>query len=95
MKVLEDTPAVLYTDTLLNESMVEKSHLIKKGIRIQCNTDNLFRSGSWIVNEFFLQFSLFDIHDTSKAGHGSSYVFLKLVYLTNHDTFNCVKRQCD
>ena len=48
---------------------------------------------SWFVNEFFLKVALFNIHD--KAGNWSSYVFLKLVYLTNHDIFNCVKRQCD
>ena len=48
--------------------------------------------GSWFVNEFFLQFSLFNIHDTFKAGDWSSYVFLKLIYLTNHD---CVKRRWD
>ena len=51
--------------------------------------------GSWFVNEFFLQLSLFNIHDTFKTGNWSSYVFLKLIYLTNHDIFNCVKRQCD
>ena len=47
---------------------------------------------SWFVNEFFLQFSLFNIHDTFKAGDWSSYVFLKIIYLTNHDSF---KRQWD
>ena len=48
--------------------------------------------GSWFINEFFLTLALFNIHDTFKAGNWSSYVFLKLVYLTNH---NCVKRQWD
>ena len=48
--------------------------------------------GSWFVNEFFLQFSLFNIHDTFKAGDWSSYIFLKFVYFTNH---NCVRRQWD
>ena len=51
--------------------------------------------GSKFVNEFFLQFSLFNIHDTFKLGDWSSYVFLKLIYLTNHDISNCVKRQLD
>ena len=46
--------------------------------------------GSWFINEFFLTLAFFNIHDTFKAGNWSSYVFLKLVYLTNH---NCVKRQ--
>ena len=50
--------------------------------------------GSWIINECFLKLALFNINDTFKAGNWSSYVFLKLVYLTNHDIFNCVKRQC-
>ena len=48
--------------------------------------------GSRLVNEFFLQFSLFNINDTFKTGDWSSYIFLKLVYFTNH---NCVKRQWD
>ena len=48
--------------------------------------------GSWFVNEFFLQFSLFNIYDTFKTGDWSYYIFLKLVYFTNH---NCVKRQWD
>ena len=38
-----------------------------------------------------LKLAVFNIHDTFKAGNWSSYVFLKLVYLTNHDIFNCVK----
>ena len=46
--------------------------------------------GSWHVSEFFLQFSLFNINDTFKEGDWSSYVFLKLVYLTNYYS---VKRQ--
>ena len=50
--------------------------------------------GSRFINEFFLKLALFNIHDTFKTGNWSSYVFLKLVYLTNHDIFNCVKRQC-
>ena len=47
MKVLENTPAVLslgklcdvngYSDEWING---QKSHLIKNGIRIQCNTEN-------------------------------------------------------
>ena len=43
--------------------------------------------GSWFINEFFLKLAFFNIHDTFKAGN-------KLVYLTNHDIFNCVKRKC-
>ena len=40
--------------------------------------------GSWFVNEFFLQFSLYNIHDTFKTGESSSYIFLKLVFFTNY-----------
>ena len=47
--------------------------------------------GSWLVNEFFLRFSFFNINHTVNAGD-SSHIFLKLVYFTNH---NCVKRQWD
>ena len=45
--------------------------------------------GSRLVVEFFVQFSSFNINDTFKTGEQSSYIFLKLVYFTNH---NCVKR---
>ena len=62
--------------------------------RLQCNTENfvpivvpgLSASSSSVI--------LFNIHDTFKVGDWSSYVFLKLVYLTTHDIFNCVKRKC-
>ena len=50
-------------------------------------------NGSWFLNEFFLKLALFNIHDTFKALNWSSSVSLKLVYLTNHEVFNCVKRQ--
>ena len=47
MKVLEDTPAVLSIGKLCDEHgylyewiNVQKPHLIKNGIRIQCNTEN-------------------------------------------------------
>ena len=48
MKVLEDTPAVLSLGKLCDEHGYsyewingQKPHLIKNGIRIQCNTENL------------------------------------------------------
>ena len=48
MNVLEDTPAVLSLGKLCDEHgysyewiIGQKPHLIKNGIRIQCNTDNL------------------------------------------------------
>ena len=47
MKVLEDTPAVLSVGKLFDEHghsyewiNGQKPHLIKNGIRIQCNTEN-------------------------------------------------------
>ena len=47
MKVLEDTPAVLSPGKLNDEHRNsyewingQKTHLIKNGIRIQCNTEN-------------------------------------------------------
>ena len=45
--------------------------------------------GSKFTDEFFLKLAFFNIYDTFKAGNWSSYVFLNLVYLTNHDIFNC------
>ena len=100
MKVLEDTPAVLSLGKLCDEHGYsyewingQKPHLIEKGIRIQCTQGELRSDrGSWLVIEFFLPLSFFNINDTFKTGDWSSYVFLKLVYFTNH---NCVKRQWD
>ena len=103
MNVLEDTPAVLSLGKLCDEHGYsydwingQKPHLIKKKRYSDTVQYGELRSdrGSWFINEFFLQFSLFNIHDTFKAGDWSSQVFLKLVYLTTHDIFNCVKRKC-
>ena len=51
MKVLDNTPAVLSLGKLCDENGYsyewingQKPHLIKDGIRIPCNTENLFRS---------------------------------------------------
>ena len=43
--------------------------------------------GSWFVNEFFLQFSSFNFKVTLKTGEALFYIFLELVFFTNH---NCV-----
>ena len=74
VKVLENTPAVLSLGKLCDENghshewiNGQKPHLIEDGIRIQCNTEH-FVVGSWIVNEFFLQFSFFNLNDTSETG---------------------------
>ena len=48
--------------------------------------------GSWLVSEFFLQFSFFNINDTFKTGEALSYIYLKLVFFSNYDS---IKRQGD
>ena len=75
MKVLENTPAVLSLGKLCDENGYfyewingQKPHRIKNGIRIQCNRELRSDRGSCFVNEFFLQCSFFNIHDTFKAG---------------------------
>ena len=99
MKVLEDTPAVLSPGKHCDEHGYsyewidgQKPRLIKWcSDTVQhgkLRSDRAF----WFINEFFLQLAFFNIHDTFNAGNRSSHVFLKLVYLTNH---NCVKRQWD
>ena len=49
--------------------------------------------GSWFINEFFLKFAFFNIHDIFKAGNCSSHIFLKLACLTIHNISDCVKRK--
>ena len=97
MKVFEDTPAVLSLGKLCDEHGCscewingEKPHLIIRYSDTVRHGELRSNRGSWYVNEFFFQFSLFNIYDTFKAGDWTSYIFLKLVYFTNH---NCVKRQ--
>ena len=93
LTVLKDTSAVYRLESFAMKNGYsyewingQKPHLIEDGIRIQWQHGELRSDrGSRLVNEFFLQFSLFNIHDTFKAGNRSSHVFLKLVYLTNHD----------
>ena len=69
----------------------QKPHLIKKRYSDTVQHGELRSDrGSWFINEFFLKLALFNINDTFMAGNRSSYVFLKLDYLTNHDIFNCV-----
>ena len=40
--------------------------------------------GSRLVNEFFIQFSSFNLNDTFKTGEASFYIFLELVFFTNY-----------
>ena len=56
------------TDTLMSGSAVKK-HTHKKRYSDTVQHRELRSDrGSWFVNEFFLQFSLFNINDTFKAG---------------------------
>ena len=97
MKVLEDTPAVLSLGKLCDEHGYsyewingQKPHLIKNGIRMQCNTENFVP----IVVPGLSTSSSSNLPSSTSmtpARDWSSYVFLKLVYLTNHDIFNCVR----
>ena len=81
------------TDTLMNGSTVQNHFSLKNGIRVQCNKGNFVPfCGPRLLNEFFLQSSSFNIHDTFKAGDWSSYIFIKLVYFTN---CNSIKRKWD
>ena len=97
MKILEDTPAVLSLGKLCDEYgyLYEWINGQKRYSDTVQHWELRSDRGSWFINEFFLKCALFNIHDTFKAGNWSSYVFLKLVYLTNQDIFNCVKRQRD
>ena len=76
VKVLEDTPAVLSIGKLCDEhgysyewinGQKTTSHLKRYSNTVQHGELRSDR-GSWLVSEFFLQFSLFNINDTFKAG---------------------------
>ena len=80
MKVLEDTPAVLSLGKLCDEHGY---------------------SYEWINGQKPLltekRYSDTVQYGELRSDRGSWFInefFLKLVYLTNHDIFNCVKRQC-
>ena len=102
MKVLEDTPAVLSLGKLCDEHGYsyewingQKPHLIKNGIRIQCNTENfvpIVVPGLSTSSSSSLPSSTSMTPSRQEIDH--SQVFLKLVYLTTHDIFNRVKRKC-
>ena len=49
--------------------------------------------GSRLVNEFFLQFSSFNLNDTFKTGEQSSHIFLKLVYFTDSSDSETQERE--
>ena len=100
VKILENTPAVLSLGKLCDKNGYsyewingQKPHLILNGVQIQCNTENFFSDrGSRLVNEFFIQFSSFNLNDTFKTGDSSFYIYLKLVFFSNYDS---IKRQGD
>ena len=80
MKVLEGTPAVLSSGKLCDEHGY---------------------SYEWINGQkqisFLKRYSDTVQHGELRSDRGSWFInefFLKLVYLTNHDNFNCVKRKC-
>ena len=99
MKV-ENTPAVLSLGKVCDENGYsyewingQKPHLILKRDSDTVQHGELRSDrGSRLVNEFFIQFSSFNLHDTFKTGEQSSYIFLKLVFFTN---YNSIKRQGD
>ena len=98
VKVLENTPAVLSFGKLCDENgfflrmdqwSKTTSHLKRDSDTVQYGELRSDR-GSRLVNEFFIQFSSFNLNDTFKTGEQSSYIFLKLVFFTD---YNCIKRQ--
>ena len=102
MKVLEDTPAFLSLGKLCDEHGYsyewingQKPHLMKNCIRIQCNTENfvpIVVPGLSTSSSSSLPSSTSMTPSRQEIDHPN--VFLKLVYITNHDFFNCVKRMC-
>ena len=98
MKVLEDTPAVLSLGKLCDQNGYsyewingQKPHLIKNGIRMQCNTENFVP----IVVPGLSASSSSSSHSSTSMTSSRQEVnnptsSFKLVYFTNH---NCVKRQ--
>ena len=91
VKVLEGTPAVLSIGKLCDENGCcyewingQKPHLVKNGIRIQCNTENFVlivvpglstssSSGSSSVN----------FKDTFKTGESLFYILFILIFVTD------------
>ena len=98
MKVLEHTPAVLSLGKLCDEHGYsyewitgQKPHLIKNGIRIQCNTENfvpIVVPGLSTSSSSSLPSSTSMTPSRQEIDHPTSCS--KFVYFTNH---NCVKRQ--
>ena len=79
MKVLENTPAVLSLGKLCDENGYsyewtngQKPHLIKDGIRIQCNTEKSASSSSGSYQSFSQTPSRQESHSSSSSSSSSS-----------------------
>ena len=93
MKVLENTPAVLSLGKLCDGNGYsyewingQKPHHIKNGIRTHCNTENFVPI---VIPGLSASSSSCSHSSTSmtpprQENDPSSYIFLKLVYFTNH-----------
>ena len=79
MKVLEDTPAVSSLGKLCDEHGCsyewingQKPHLMKKGIRTMQHGELRSDRGSRLINEFFIQFSYFNLNERQESNHPTS-----------------------
>ena len=70
------------TDIPMNGSMIKNHISLKRDSDTLQHGELRSDRGSWFVNEFFLQFSLFNINDTFKTGEALFYIFFKLVFIT-------------
>ena len=96
MKVLEDTSAVMSLGKLCDEHGYskewingQKPHLIKNGIRIQCNTENVVPivvPGLSTSSSSSFPTSTPMTPLRQEIDHPK--IFLKLVYVNTHDIFN-------
>ena len=76
MKVLQDTPAVFIAGKALRRTriLIRMDHRSKTTSHLKRYSDSVYHRelrsdrGSWFINEFFLKFAFFKIHDTFKAG---------------------------
>ena len=88
MKVYENTPAVLSLGKLCDENRYsyewingQKTHLIKNGIRIPCNTENFVP----IVVPGFVKFIIWiviDFEDTFETGESFLIIYFSLIFVT-------------
>ena len=88
MKVLENTPAVLSLGKLCDENGYsyewingQKTHLIKDGIRIICNTENFVPIVVLRLDKFFLCIFI-NFTDTYETGESFFFIFFVLTSFT-------------